>query len=287
MFALFDVEKALSKLINKLGIWFDSIIVNTPNFVLAVIVFLFFLAVSRLIRRLVYRLANNVFSNISINRLIAAFVYFICVSFGVFIALSVLGLDRAVTSLLAGAGIIGLAISLAFQNTASNFISGIIVTLRKAFILDDWIETNGVFGRVDHITINYTRIITEDGKVVTIPNKEILEQPLINHTRNGIREVEINVGISYEDDLDMVMEVVSKAVDRITEKVDDRPKELYYKSFDDFSINLEITFWINYTEQKDYEMALSNGIREIKRSLNAANINIPYPIRKVELYNKN
>ena len=79
---------------------------------------------------------------------------------GVFVALGVVGLDKTVTSLLAGAGIIGLALAFAFQDLAANFLSGVAISVRHPFRIADIIETNDFLGTVKAINLRSTELLT-------------------------------------------------------------------------------------------------------------------------------
>src|SRR5690606_15289115 len=97
----------------------------------------------RLVRRMARRVLQRITDNPSLRDLLASILYITILAIGTFIALSVLNLEGAVTSLLAGAGVIGLALGFAFQEIASNFIAGTMMSIRKPFASGDLIETNG------------------------------------------------------------------------------------------------------------------------------------------------
>lgn len=274
------------KLIHKLESWLDFVILKTPNIILGTFVLLFFIVLSKVIGRGVGKLADKITDRHNLKYLIKKFFLFFIQLIGVFAALNIIGLDKTVTSLLAGAGIIGLALSFAFQNIASNFISGILIAVRHSYEVGDWITTQEVSGKVLQVSIYHTVILTDTGQHVVVPNKEVLEQPLINYSRTGKRQVELIVGISYTDDLDQVMEIAHSSLSSVNSLLKDEKTTLYYKEFDDFSINLEVNFWINFKTKRDHDIAVSDAIRAIKKAFDKNGIVIPYPIRTVELYNK-
>src|SRR5688572_2005321 len=122
--------EALQKVLDKLSNWLEQFIWLLPNLVVATLVVVVFWLLARLIQNLIVQFLRRVSSVEEMNRLVATFVSFTIFTAGVFIALGIVGLDKTVTSLLAGAGIVALAIGLAFQNIATNFIAGIFLSTR-------------------------------------------------------------------------------------------------------------------------------------------------------------
>ncbi|XYI03508.1 mechanosensitive ion channel family protein [Sorangium sp. So ce1128] len=130
-------------------------------------------------------------------------------------AFSILNLEKAATSLLAGAGIVGLALGFAFQDLAANFIAGVYLAVRFPFREGDLIETNDTLGIAERIRIRSTTIRTLEGQAVMIPNKEIFTTKLINDSETGARRVDLSVGVSYGDDLDKVRRVALDAARQV------------------------------------------------------------------------
>ena len=120
-----DIKEASEILLQQLESWYTSIVAGIPNFVLAVLVVLIFGILSKKVKTLTNKLVFRFSNNDSLASLSAVVTAYIVLLVGMFIGLDILNLDKAVTSLLAGAGIIGLALGFAFQDLTSNFISGV------------------------------------------------------------------------------------------------------------------------------------------------------------------
>ena len=204
------------------------------------------------------------------------------IGIGVFIALSILNLDGMVTSLLAGAGIIGLALGFAFQDIASNFISGILLSVRHPFGIGDIIETNDLFGTVEKLNLRNTVIRTPQGQVIYVPNKVVYENPLMNYTKNGERRIDLSCGVSYGDDLEKARKVALEAIDGLDAKDTSRDVELYYNEFGDSSINFTLRFWIAFEKLPQYWGAQSEAIMALKKAFDENDIMIPFPIRTLD-----
>ncbi|MGD8749237.1 MAG: mechanosensitive ion channel, partial [Balneolaceae bacterium] len=207
---------------DKLETWIDTFIQMLPNLAVALLVLIVFYVIGKLVRKAVNKLLNKVTHNKTIIHLLETIVGVMVIGIGVFIALSILKLDGAVTSLLAGAGIIGLALGFAFQDIASNFISGIILSIRHPFGIGDIIETNDFYGTVSKMNLRNTIIRTPQGQIVYIPNKNVFENALVNFTSTGERRIDLSCGVSYGDDLEKAKEVAIEAVKSLDNYNDDK-----------------------------------------------------------------
>jgi small conductance mechanosensitive channel len=206
---------------------------------------------------------------------------------GLFLALGILNLNKTLSSLLAGAGVAGLAIVLALQGTLANTISGIILSFRKKIQIGNWVETNGYSGEVIDINMKDFTLKEADNNIVVIPNKMILENPLKNYSLTTKMRVFIECGVSYESNLEHVeqltKEVISKTFDQV--KSPDEV-EFYYTEFGDSSINYLCRFWIDAESMLEKLRAKTIAIIEIKKAYDKEEINIPFPIRTLQFDNK-
>lgn len=271
-----------SMLTEKLMSWLETTIAMLPNFVVALLVLIVFLILGRLVRKGVKHMLEKTTRNKTIINLLETIVGVLVVGIGIFIALSILKLDGAVTSLLAGAGIIGLALGFAFQDIASNFISGIILSLRHPFGIGDIIETNNFYGTVVKMNLRNTIIRTPQGQIVYIPNKNVFENPLQNFTEYYSRRIDLSCGVSYGDNLEKAKKVALEAINELENYDDNKDIEFYYDEFGGSSINFEIRFWVNFRKNQDYWSARSDAIIAITKAFDANDIMIPFPIRTLD-----
>ncbi|MEM6264510.1 MAG: mechanosensitive ion channel family protein [Bacteroidota bacterium] len=276
-----DLQAAFSKLIDKMEGWVESAFLMLPNFVVAVLVLLAFVGISKLLRKLVDKVMSKFSYYGPLNRLLQNTVSIGLIAIGTFVALSILHLDQAVTSLLAGAGIVGLALGFAFQDITANFISGVFISIQKPIKIGDWIESNDVYGKVDKVTLRTTRIHTPQGQIVYIPNKEIFQNILKNYSVNK-RRIDLEVGVSYGEDLKKVKKVAVESIEKIDYLLDGKKVKFYYKEFGGSSINFVIQYWVPFNDQPDYLRGLSDGIMNVKSAFDEAGITIPFPIRTLD-----
>lgn len=271
-----SIENLVQKLIN----WFDSLILNLPNIVLATIVVLLALYLSKKISTRVTKSLFNRVRQGSIRSLIGSAISISIMIIGIVLALGILNLDQALNSLIAGAGVAGIAIGLAVQGTLSNTFSGISLSIKNDINVGDFIETNGFAGSVEAINLRDTKIRTIDNNLVIIPNNSISNNPYKNYSLTKDLRVVIEVGIGYESDLEKAMEVAKETlINEFSYRKEDF--EFYYTSFGDSAINIQMRFWIQAIEKNALTKARSKAIMLIKQNFEKESINIPFPIRTI------
>ncbi len=276
----FSVEKVYDLLTDKLVDWASATVKMLPNLVVSILVLTLFIVAANFIKKIFKRISHRITDNLSLRDLMASILYIIIVTLGGFIALSILKLDGTVKSLLAGAGVIGLALGFAFQEIASNFIAGTMMSIRKPFSIGDLIETNDFLGTVRRIQLRTTQLETLQGQYILIPNAEVFKKAIINYTQLGKRRIDIPVGVTYDTDLPFAKDVALKAVEKLE---DVSNVTIYYTGFNNSSIDFVIRYWIDFTnKQADYLQKQDEGIIAIKKAFDENDITIPFPIRTLD-----
>lgn len=279
---MIKINNAVELLWGKLEVWGKQAILLLPNILLAILVIVITFVVARLIRTWLEKIVGRFSHSAALNNLTLTILYIMMIGFGFFLALNVLGLDKIVVSLLAGVGILGLALGFAFQDIAANFIAGVIIAVRKPFRVGDMIETNDYSGVIERITLRTIDIRQTTGEMVWLPNKMVFENPVTNFSVRGTRRIDLEVGVSYAEDLEQVQQVVIEALQEVKNRISTRDIEVMYDAFGDSSINFKARFWITYKRQVDYVSAKSDAIIRIKKAFDANNILIPFPIRTLD-----
>jgi small conductance mechanosensitive channel len=187
-----------------------------------------------------------------------------------------------VTSLLAGAGVIGLAIGFAAQEVAANFFSGVIIAFREPYTIGDIIEISGHKGKVKSVNLRTTNIVTFDGLEVFIPNRLIFSEPFTNLTSTIDRRISLNVGVSYGDDLETVPDLIKKSLEDVSYRLKNKEVSVYFTDFGDSSINLVVHVWVKYSENTDYLQSKHESVMAIKKAFDQNGITIPFPIRTLD-----
>lgn len=278
-----NTAEALKLVYEKLKSWTNGVILMLPNIVVAAVILVIFGLLARVVRQTLRKVLRRFHYKEVIVSLVSKTASASMWIVGLLIALSVLNLDKTVTSLLAGVGVLGIVLGFALQDITSNFVSGILISIQHPCDVGDLIKSGNFMGRVERIALRSTTIRTFQGPVVIIPNKDLLQGPLTNFTRIPERRVELRVGVGYDVDLDKAREVALEAAKSVSSRKADREIEVYFEEFDDSSINLVIWMWVDYKQERDYVAPRSELVMRIKKAFEANNISIPFPVRTIEL----
>ena len=276
------VTGGFSKLWDKLEGWVQDFILKLPNLLLAIVLFIIFWILGKYVSKLFTNVIMKHVKQQSIKVMVGKLVFAVTVLIGFFFALGVLDLDKALTSVLAGAGVVALAIGLALQGTLNNTFSGVILSFLPRIQLGDWVETNGFAGFVEDINLRSIIVRENDNNLVMIPNASIIENPFKNFSQTPRSRIFVNCGVGYESDLEKVKQVTIDAVKNIFPQEGNEAIELFYTEFGDSSINYVLRFWTPALKQKDISEARNMAIMAIKKAYDAEDINIPFPIRTLD-----
>ncbi|CAN5821853.1 hypothetical protein BH11BAC3_BH11BAC3_36090 [soil metagenome] len=277
-----EVNKIYELIMDKLSTWVREFVRMLPNILLATVILVVGLFIAKKAKKFTARIIGKFSSNSTLNSLVDSIVYIFTVGITIFVVLSILQLDKAVTSILAGAGIVGLALAFAFQDIAANFISGIFISFRRPLHIGDIVKIKDYMGKVEEINLRDTVLRTFQGQMVIIPNKDVFQNPIENYSLLGKRRIDLTIGVSYGDDLRKVQEITMNAVKGIEGLSEEDPTTMFYQEFGDSSVNFLIRLWLNSPEQPVYLNAGSEAIMRIKEAYDANDIMIPFPIRTLD-----
>lgn len=281
---IWDHFKQSSRLLSEeLTNWADQIIRSLPSLILALVVAILGYFLSRYVKKYFLRFLGRVSKNLTINRLLANITTTAFLVLVLFVVLSILDLERALQSMLATAGVAGLILGLALQEPLINFLSGVIMSTRQYFKTGDLVETNGFMGSINSINLRSTVVHTLSGQQVVLPNKMVIQNPLVNYSISGERRVELACGIAYWDDLEKVAKVAVEAIERMVPHNEAKPVEFFFSEFGDSSINFIIRFWLKDTRQQAFLTSRHQAIMALKKAFDENGITIPFPIRTVEM----
>lgn len=277
-----EIEKAYNLISSKLTDWAENFIKLLPNLAMAAVVIVLGFFIAKFIKGFSLKMIRKVSHLETINKLFASFIYVVALGVALFTALDILNLDKAVTTALAGAGILGLALAFAFQDIAANFMSGIFMSFRHPFNVGDLVKLGQHKGRIDAINLRDTTLTSLEGQLLIIPNKEVFQNTIENYSSTGIRRMDLKVGVSYGEDLEKVKKVTIGAVENLANRDVKKEIEFFYEEFADSSINFNLRVWLANAEQKTYLNFKSEAIIAIKNAFDTADINIPFPIRTLD-----
>lgn len=278
------MNDAIDKLLEKLSGWLDSAVLMLPNLVAAIAAFFGAILVARLVSVGVYRFMERVSKHRSLNQLARKFVRLLGIVIGFIIALQILDLEKAASTFLAGAGLVGLALGFAFQDLSANFISGVAMAIRRPVRVGDLVETNDVLGIVEELELRSLVVRSLEGNSKRIPNRKVYENTITNYSSFNSRRVDVEVGVSYGDDLELAKRAVREAIDGLDcERVAHKDTEVFFTEFGGSSINMVGRFWIPFSnKQAEYLAARSQAIVAVKAAFDEHGLTIPFPIRTLD-----
>jgi len=272
------MDNWLKIVISKLQHWYVHLLRMLPNILLAIFVMVVAVYLGKLLKNITSKIILRITGKPTGLNLIATIVYLCTVFIGLFFALDILQLDKAVSSLLAGAGILGLALGFAFQDLSSNFISGIYISFKKPFEVGNTVETNGFIGNIEDIQLRSTTIRTFSGLHLMIPNKDIFQNPMINYSLTTSRRIELNMVISLEADLDLVVKISREAVEKIDYLFKEKPVEVYYTDMGEGFIKISVWLWISNHLPPGFMVARHDALINLANAYKAHNISLITPI---------
>jgi small conductance mechanosensitive channel len=270
------------RMLARLNEWFETAVVMLPNLVVAVIVIGFGAFAARWVSKAVSSVLRRVTDNEPISELLATLARIATILVSLFVALGLLQLDRTVTSLLAGVGVVGLALGFAFQDIAANFMAGFLMALRRPFDVGDQVEIGGHHGAILRINLRSTELETLDGLWIMVPNRDVFQSPIVNYTHTPRRRLELEVGTAYGDDMEKVRDVILGAVHDVPLRDREREVEVFFNAFGDSSINSTVRIWLTESTQREYLHAKSEAMIAIKKAFDREGITIPFPIRTLD-----
>jgi len=245
-----------------------------PNLIAAILIIVAAYLFSRAVRAVLTRALHQAkFERVLVSLLIDKILHYAILMLGVLMSLSQLGVN--VTAALAGVGVAGIAIGFAAQDSVANIISGILIFWDKPFVVGDWVETEGEYGKVTNITLRTTRIRTPKNTYIVVPNKRIIDEVLENFSKHGELRVDVSVGIAYKEDIVAARKVLLAAVSAVEGILETPEPDVIVDELGDSSVNLKVRGWIKSAD--DYRACNFALIEASKIALDEAGIEIPFP----------
>jgi small conductance mechanosensitive channel len=201
---------------------------------------------------------------------------------GVLVALNLLGAAALVGAVLGAAGIVGLALGFAFKDLVENYIAGILLSLRQPFAPNDHIRIDGHEGKVAALTSRATTLITLDGNHLRLPNALVFKGVILNFSRNPTRMLAFDVGVGTSEDLHQAQLIAAGALAATPGVLTQPPPAALVTALADSSVTLRCSAWLDQ-RQADFGKVQSEAIQAVKVALEAAGLDLPEPIQRVQL----
>lgn len=274
-----DVQDNVTPVITQLKQQIRGLIKALPLLLVAIVVFVVVVWFGAWVSRrqsLWKRVAPNPF----VAELLSQTIKFVFVIIGLILALSFLGAEAIIGTLLGGAGVIGIAVGFAVKDTIENYIASLMLSIRQPFRARDYVDINGQEGVIVRLTSRATILMTADGNQLRIPNSEVFKATIVNFTKNPERRFTFKLGVDANDDPLAAIKVGLDAINELNFILTDPKSVAIIDEVGDSNIILEFQAWVNQTDT-DLLKARSIAIREAKHALENNGFSLPEPIYRM------
>jgi small conductance mechanosensitive channel len=257
----------------------DRTLEHLPGIVIGILVLAVFWAIGRVTARLLRRLFQRSGADPALASVIVPLSKVALFLIGLLAAMEQMGFN--VGSLLAGLGVAGLAVGLAAQETLTNVFGGFVLLWDRPFRLGDYVTIKGTSGHVMGIGLRSTRLRTLEHREVTLPNRQVIQEQIVNHTRYPKVRLNVPVSIAYGADLERVRAVLLGSIAANPGVVTDPPPQVVVVALGEAGVQVELRVWVG--DQNAEGANIFRLLEDAKRELHRAGIEIPFPQRIVQV----
>ena len=248
--------------------------------VYAIIILIIGLIIARWLANMVTRVCESHKLDVTLSRFLGNVVRLLVLAFVMIVVLGKFGITM--TPFIAAIGAVAFGSSLALAGLMSNYGAGLSIIITRPFVVGDTIQIQSVSCVVEEIGLAATNLSTEDGEQITIPNKHIVGEILINSFENKV--VEKSIGISYDDDAQKAIDAIQTALQKIPDIVAEPAPQIGIEEFADSSVNIGMRYWV---PTKQYFQTLYQANLAVYNALEQAGITIPFPQRDIHMLSGN
>ncbi len=266
-----SVEEKLSlaqKWLDTAYSWFIDFL---PRLISAAIIFLLGWWITKIICRIITKAMNKAKADSTVISFLHSVINFSLKTIVVICVLSTLGFD--VTTIIATIGAAAVTIGLALKDSLANVASGTLIILNHKFKIGDYLETEGLKGKVVKIDMMYTTLCTYDNKEILIPNSRLTSNNIVNYFVQEERRIDLIIPIAYSEDIQKAREVIMKLINNNDRVIQEKYNRVAVQTLNESSVDLSVWIWCR---SEDYWNMLEEMQESIKNSLDANHIAIPF-----------
>ena len=261
----------------KLEEYMPVLIAHATNTLFAILILIVGVFIANRVNRMICKLGESHEKlDDTLFRFLGSLGKYIVLAFVVIAVLNKFGVQTA--SIVALLGAAGLAVGLALQGTLSNLAAGVMLLIFRPYKTGDFIDAAGQFGNVQEIDLFTTILQTFDNQQVIIPNYQIWGAQIINHSHHKIRGVDMLFGVAYKEDTDKVRAIIDRVLAEHPHILKDPAPFVEVEALNDSSVDFRVRPFVDGAHYFD---VLYSVPEQIKKALDAAGVEIPFPHRKV------
>ncbi len=255
-----------------------QLILFLPKLITALVVFVAGLVLAGLVSRALRRAFERRNADLEITLLASKVTRWGVVVLGTIVALD--QVDFNVTTFLAGLGILGFTVGFALQDVSKNFVAGLLLLLQQPFDIGEMVQVGEFTGKVQMVDLRATEITTLDGRLVLIPNADVFTSPIVNLGRPDRRRIELEVGVSYDSDLERVRQLALEAIRSVEGLLAEPEPQVVYHTFGGSTIDLTIQYWFD-NKTSSPQAARDLGLSAVKAAFEKGQVEMPFPTQVV------
>jgi small conductance mechanosensitive channel len=254
-----------------------NFITGIPNLLTALAILIVSLYLARLLSNLLRRVLRRRKAPEGVIHLLGQLILW-----SVVIAGTITALQRFfdVTAFLAGLGILGFTIGFALQDIMKNFAAGVILLLQQPFHVGETIGVKGFDGTVLAIDLRATEMKALDGRIVILPNADVLANPIVNYSRASQRRVDLSLSLPHGADPNTARGIVLDAIQTVPGFVREPEPMIVFDSLTNSALELNANFWVDATKINPLQ-AKDTVLLKVKSVFNEQGIEIPHPVQAV------
>lgn len=251
-------------------------VTRLPYLAVGLSVVVVFYVAGRIVRRVAHTAGERTRLDVHLADVFGTLAVVVLTALGVLVAAVIIFPSFTPGALVQGLGVTSVAVGFAFKEILQNFFAGILILLRKPFVVGDQIRVHDFEGTVDEINTRSTRLTTYDGERVILPNGDVYTSSIVVRTAYPQRRVHVVVGVGYGDPLDRARDTILHTVRATDGVLADPAPAAYVDELAPSSVNFTVYFWAS-SQQADVLAVRDRVVTRIKDALDAAHIDMPYP----------
>src|SRR6266498_3511414 len=218
---------------------------GVPNLLTALVIFVASLYLARIISNTLRRVLSKRRAPAGVTHILAQLTLWTIVVIG-----TITALQRFfnVTAFLTGLGILGFTVGFALQDVMKNFASGIILLLQQPFHVGELIGVKGFDGTVMAIDLRSTEMRATDGRIIILPNADVLSNPIINYSRANQRRVDISLNLPHTSEPNTVRRILLDAIQNVEGFIRQPEPMIVLNNLTDSVLELNVNFWVDVTK---------------------------------------
>lgn len=264
-------EEKLSMAQQWLEHTYNWILKILPNLISAIFIFIIGWWLSKLICKVFIKAMKKSKADQTVISFLDQIINVCLKTLVVICVLSTVGFD--VTTIITAIGAATVTIGLALKDNLANVASGTLIIITQKFKTGDYLETEGLSGKVVKIEMMFTTLCTYDNKEIMIPNSRLMSNNITNYFVRNERRVDLVIPISYNENIDNAKSVIQKVIDNDKRVLKDKNNKIFVKALNESSVDISVWIWC---KSEDYWNVLADMQENIKNTFDANNISIPF-----------